>query len=113
MHALRAMAEGSLDMVMVAALEAAYPAIYEAVATPGGLIDDAIASLKSRRGEKWDVTDDQDRQVKILIGADPIDFDLANEYAALSPAVAPPQPRPMGKRTVQPTDELLPGQKGA
>jgi len=112
MSALRAMAEGSLDMVMVDALAEAYPEIYKLIAGEGGLLDDAIATMKARRGEKWDVTDDQDRQVKILIQQDPIDFDLANDFAAL----APPTPAPPGKhssRDIKPTDELLPSQKSA
>lgn len=111
MYALEAMAVGGLDMVMVAALQAMYPAIYELVAAPGGLLDDAIATMKARRGENWDVTDDQDRQVKILIGAEPIDLDLANEFAALPPVTAPPPGRPAAKQGIKPTDELLPSQK--
>lgn len=112
MWALRAMAVGGLDMVMVEAMEALYPALYELIATPGGLLDDALAAMKARRGEKWDVTDDQDRQVKILIGADPIDLDLANDFAAVAQAPAPP-PRAGGAKAVKPTEELLPGQKQA
>jgi len=112
MSALRAMAEGSLDMVMVAALEEAYPEIYKLVATPGGLLDDALAAMKMRRGDRWDVDDDVDRQVKILIGADPIDFELANDMAAARPTVPAPQPRAKSRPgSAGAIDELLPGQK--
>ena len=113
MSAVRAMREGSLDMVMVSALAAMYPALYESVAAEGGLLDEAIAVMKARRGDKWDVTDDQDRQVKILIQADPIDFDLAADFAALTPAAPAPPGQPRGAKAIKPTDELLPGQKSA
>lgn len=112
LSAVKAMTVGALDMVMVGALAAAYPAIYELLAGEGGLLDDAIATMKGRRGEKWDVTDDQDRQIKILLQEDPIDLDLANDFADL----APPQQAPPGKqssRSIKPTDELLPSQKSA
>lgn len=112
MSALRAMAQGGLDMVMVAALQGAYPELYDAIAAPGGWLDEALATMKARRGDRWDVTDDQDRQVKILIGAEPIDLDLANEYAAIAPSIAPPAPRAKSG-TVKATEELLPGQKSA
>jgi len=114
MHAMRAMAEGSLDMVMVDALKGAYPAIYKLIADPGGLLDDAIAAMKARRGDRWDVNDDQDRQVKILIGADPIDFDLAADLAASQPITpaAPARGKP-AKGAPAAVDELLPGQKQA
>lgn len=110
MWALREMASGSLDMVMVAALEAAYPEIYELVTGEGGLLDESIAAMKARRGDSWDVTDDQDRQVKILLGMDPIDMDLARDFAALPPIVPAPQAR-QKSNPARPVDELLPGQK--
>lgn len=115
MSALRNMSVGALDMVQVDALEAMYPEIYKRVAREGGILDDAIATMKTRRGEKWDVTDDQDRQVKILIGADPIDFDLANDFATLGQIAQPPKPRQSGGTSgdIKPTDELLPSQKQA
>lgn len=118
MSALRAMAEGGLDMVSVEALAAAYPEIYKLVsgrAAPGeegggGLLDDVIATMKGRRGDRWDISDDQDRQVKILLGEEPIDLDLANEFAAMTPITPAQQPRQRSKPTA-PIDELLPGQK--
>lgn len=113
MSALRAMREGSLDMVMVEALAAMYPALYEMAAGPGGMLDEAIATMKARRGDKWDVTDDQDRQVKVLIQADPINFDLADDFAALTPPAPAPVGKPRGSKSLKPTDELLPGQKSA
>lgn len=115
MSALRNMSVGALDMVQVDALEAMYPEIYKRVAREGGLLDDAIATMKTRRGDKWDVTDGQDRQVKILIGADPIDFDLANDFAELGQIAQPPPPKKPtgGSGDIKPTDELLPSQKQA
>lgn len=115
MSALRAFADGSLDMVMVDALKEAYPEIYKLIADPngGGLLDEAIAQMKGRRGDKWDVTDDQDRQIKILIGADPIDFELARDFAAMQPIAPAPEGQPASKKGVRPADELLPGQKQA
>lgn len=120
LHALRAMAEGGLDMVSVEALAKAYPAIYEMVSgrtepgTPGGggLLDEAIATMKGRRGERWDITDDQDRQVKILLGEDSIDLELANEFAESQATTPAQQPRQRAQRAA-PIDELLPGQKQA
>jgi len=113
MWALRMMTVGGLDMVMVGALEAMYPELYKLIATPSGLLDDAIATMKARKGDKWDVTDDQDRQVKILIGEEPIDLGLANDFAALAPPAPAPAGKPRGNKAIAPTDELLPGQKGA
>lgn len=115
MWALRMMAEGGLDMVMADALAEMYPALYELLAGEGGLLDDAIATLKARKGEKWDVSDDQDRQVKILLRVDPIDLDLANDFAEIGQQQQTQQPmagrpRPKGGPT---TEELLPGQKQA
>lgn len=122
MYAVRSMASGSLDTVMVDALAKTYPAIYALVSgrlEPGGdlaeetgLLDEAIDTMRTRRGDRWDVTDDQDRQIKILLGEEPIDLDLANEFAAIAPLVAPPAPRAKNA-AVEPTAELLPGQKGA
>jgi hypothetical protein len=110
LSAVKAMTVGALDMVMVGALAAAYPAIYELLAGEGGLLDDAIATMKARRGEKWDVTDDQDRQIKILLQEDPIDLDLANDFADLAPPQqAPPMKKSSGQ--IKPQDELLPSQK--
>ena len=113
MSALRAFAEGSLDMVQVEALQEAYPEIYKLIADPdgGGLLDEAIASMKARKGDRWDVTDDQDRQIKILIGAPPVDLELAADYAASQPIAPAPQPKAPSRKTVRPADELLPGQK--
>lgn len=111
MSALRAMADGSLDMIQVEALKAAYPQIYKLVASEGGLLDEAIAAVKARKGDRWDVTDDQDRQIKILIGADPVDLELAADFAASQPTTPAQQPRPTSKKSVRPADELLPGQK--
>lgn len=110
LRALRAMAEGALDPVMVTALQEMFPALYEAVAEPGGLLDEALAAMKARRGENWDVTDEQDRMVKVMLQVDPIDFGLAADFAALGmPAAAPPaKPSPVEHKI---GDELLPGQK--
>lgn len=108
--AIKAMTEGSLDMGMVAALAAMYPALYKLIAGEGGLLDDAIATMKARRGENWDITEDQNRQVKILIQDDPIDFDLAADFEALSPAAMAPPPK-ASQKTIEPSDELLPSQK--
>ena len=120
MWAIRMRTEGGLDMVMVNALADMYPELYALIAgrekpledDPIPLLDEALATMKARRGEKWDVSDDQDRQIKILLRVDPIDLDLANDFAAIGQQQqtqqAPARPRPTGGPT---TDELLPGQK--
>ena len=110
MHALRAVAEGSLDVVMADALKAAYPEIYKLVAGEGGLTDEAIAAMKARKGPNWDVTDDQDRQIKILLGKPSVDMDLAADFAAMQP-ITPSAPAKQKSKAVRPADELLPGQK--
>jgi hypothetical protein len=118
MHALAALAEGGLDTVMVESLKGAYPDLYalitEGMRKPpeGALLDQAIAAMRTRKGDRWDVTDDQDRQLKILLGEDPIDFDLANDYAALQPTTPAAAPKQKA-RSSPPVDELLPGQKQA
>lgn len=102
MIVIRDMLEGNIDPGMVSTLQQTYPELYKMVLAQ---LDDAIATMKTRRGDKWDLPEDKNRDVKILLGIPYLNFDLANAYAAVPPIGA----EPAGKTTGPPAKPLSTG----
>jgi hypothetical protein len=69
MVVIRDLADGSIDPAMVTALQAMYPMIFQAISGPGGVIDDAIATMKARRGPNWDIDVRRDKVLRTLLAA--------------------------------------------
>jgi hypothetical protein len=111
---LRDLLRGAIDPVMVDAFAEMYPELYKALQA---VCDEAIATMKARRGEKWDINATRDRDLRTLLRAPAINLGIVN---ALSQAQEPleqgqpaggPQAKAVNSRL---TDaEKLPGQKGA
>lgn len=114
MRVLRQLVEGSLSPDAVDAFQAMWPELYKAVAGPGGVVDDSIATMKSRRGEGWNIDDDRDATLKTLLGLNVLNPLLASSLSA--PEVRQQQPaetrgaKPVDLKDVQ-AAETLPGQK--
>jgi hypothetical protein len=100
----------------VQSLEALYPNLAESINGPGGLVDDCIATMKQRRGEKWDLNEADDRMLKILLGQPRINVALAKDLEQAS-ATAQQQAAPNGQPPQNAANariteaEQLPGQK--
>lgn len=108
--------DGSIDTGMVAALRAMFPEIYRSIAMPGGAVDNAIATMKTRRGDDFDITGDRDALLRVLLQADGgVDMDLANDYARVAAQVPAPEPtnKPKPKELNIKSGEALPGQVSA
>jgi len=108
---LRDLLSGRIDPVMVDALAEMYPEIYKGLQA---VTDEAIATMKSRRGEKWDLNATRDRDLRTLLRAPAVNLGIVE---ALSQVQAPmeqeqagvPPPKAVNSRL---TDaEKLPGQK--
>jgi hypothetical protein len=109
---LRDLLSGRIDPVMVDAFAEMYPELYRALQAT---VDEAIATMKARRGDKWDINATRDRDLRTLLQAPGINLGIV---AALSQAQAPldegqpagaPQAKAVNARL---TDaEKLPGQK--
>ena len=113
MRALHQLVEGSLSLDAVDAFRMLWPELYKAVAGEGGAVDDAIATMKSRRGENWNVDDDRDASLKTLLGIDVLNPLLTTSLSA--PEVRQQQPNETGAKAVNLGDvkaaEVLPGQR--
>jgi len=111
---LRDLMRGAIDPVMVDALAEMYPELYKALQST---VDDAIATMKSRRGEKWDINATRNRDLLTLLQAPAINLGIVDALAQAQepidqgqPAGAPP-PKAVNSRL---TDaEKLPGQKAS
>jgi hypothetical protein len=120
---LRDLASGSVDGAMVRAFSAMWPEFYQALAREGGIVDEAIATMKARRGDKWDISTGDDRELRTLMGAPTLDVDLANDFARIAAADAAQPPPPAMSKPQSPgkpkdikldTDaEQLPGQRAS
>jgi len=93
MIVIRDLLEGNIDPGMVSTLQQTYPALYKMVLEQ---LDDAIATMKTRRGDKWDLPEEKNRDIKILLGIPYLNFDLANAYAAVPAIGADPQGKTPG-----------------
>lgn len=93
MLVLRDLLEGNIDPGMVSTLQQAYPELYKMILTQ---LDDAIATMKTRRNDKWDLPEGKNRDVKILLGIPYLNFDLANAYAAVPAIGAAPDAKTAG-----------------
>jgi hypothetical protein len=109
---IRDLVDGSISPDMVEAFQALYPATYEALSP---IVDDAIATMKARRGDGWDLPSSRDRALKTLLQAEPVNLDLANDYQRVAQQVQ--QQAPQATQSPKPlkldTSEELPGQKSA
>jgi hypothetical protein len=120
---LRDLLSASIDSAGVQALAQMFPATYQALTGPGGIVDEAIATMKSRRGDRWDLSISRDRLLRVLMQTEDADLDLATDFARAAAAgagTAEPQPVGGGKSPSKPKDvkidsesEQLPGQKAA
>jgi hypothetical protein len=108
MIVLRDLIEGQLDLDEVQALADFYPDLYQAVLDQ---VDDAIATMKARRGDKWDLDAKQDRAIKTLVQAPTFDPALAADYVQLAQTKTAPQPRATSKVVKLDNSEQLPGQR--
>ncbi len=93
---LRNLLQGTLTTDEVKTFEALFPAIYETVAGPGGTVDDCIATMKARRGDKWDLNEADDRLLKTLLGQSWLNKGLVHDLEAAS-AAAQQQAEPNGQ----------------
>jgi hypothetical protein len=111
---LRDLLDGSIDSGMVQALADYYPEFFKALTSPGGLVDDAIATMKANRGEDWDIDGDKDKLLQVLLQVQGVNLGLANDFARVA-AIQPPPPTvsPKSKALTIETGEELPGQKSA
>jgi len=113
---LRNLLQGTLTSDEVQSLEALYPNLAESINGPGGLVDDCIATMKQRRGEKWDLNEADDRMLKILLGQPRLNVALAKDLEQAS-ATAQQQATPNGQPPQNAANariteaEQLPGQK--
>lgn len=121
---LRDLLAGCIDSASVEAFSAMFPATYAALAGPGGIVDEAISTMKARRGERWDLSIGRDRLLRVLMQAPDTDLELAGDFAKAAAAGAgtqDPQAPTGGKASPsKPKDvkldtdaEQLPGQKAA
>ncbi len=78
----RNMLQRTVTQDEVEAFEAAYPALYATLLAPGGILDEAIATMKDRRGDKWDIDDESDKIVRTVTGQERFKADLARDMAA-------------------------------
>ena len=109
---ISSMLQGTVTSDEVGALAAMYPALYESVAASGGILDDAIAAMRSRRGENWDLDEESDRIVKTLLMQDRINADLARDMGAVLHRTAIQQKQGQTGAAAELTSaERLPGQE--
>jgi hypothetical protein len=108
----------TIDAGMVSTLQQTFPELYKMTLAQ---LDDAIATMKTRRGDKWDVPESKNRDLKILLGVPYLNFDLAAAYAAVPDPTAeqqkqggpPPIPLSQAKPDDKQSPEELPGQAAA
>lgn len=80
----------SANPTTVAAVAQFYPELYEGVIKPA--VDEAIATLRTRRGENWDLDFARNRAIKVLVGAPSVNLDLAADFEKARPQPQPPPP---------------------
>ena len=111
---LRDLLAARIDPVMVDAFTEMYPELYKALQA---VTDDAIATMKSRRGEKWDLNSVRDRDLKTLLRAPAINLGIVDALAQAQEPIDQGQPAggPKAKAVNGSlTDaERLPGQKAS
>jgi hypothetical protein len=115
---LRDLVRGSISPDQVEALSETYPEFFKALTSPGGIVDDAIATMKARRGDNWDIPISRDRTLRVLLQAEPLNLALAADYQRVAQAQAQqaaqmPGQGPTTKPLKIETNEELPGQKVA
>jgi hypothetical protein len=80
----------SADPTTVAAVAQFYPDFYQSILTA---IDEAIATMRTRRGEAWDLDHARDRALRVLLGAPAVNLELASDFASVQVQQQAPQPR--------------------
>jgi len=112
----RNMLQRTVTLDEVEAFEAAYPALYQTLLGPGGVLDECIATMKDRRGDKWDIDDESDKIVRTVTGQERFKADLARDMAAAianakQQATPEGQPKPNAAAARLTQAEELPGQR--
>ena len=101
----------NIDPGMVSTLQQAFPESYKMTLAQ---LDDAIATMKTRRGDKWDVPETKNRDLKILLGVPYLNFDLAAAYAAApDPTSEVPKQAPQGGTPPIPLSQAKPDDKSS
>lgn len=108
---LRDLLEDQIGPGDVEALKLFWPEIYSMLMAQ---VDEAISTMKSRRGENWDLGAGHDRALKALIGAPTIDMTMAQDYAKYAAPLSLLPPPRSAAQAVKTGDlkeaEQLPGQ---
>lgn len=86
---LRDLMRGAIDPVMVDAFAEMYPELYKALQA---VVDDAIATMKSRKGEKWDINATRDRDLRTLLQAPAINLGIVDALAQAQEPIDQGQP---------------------
>lgn len=105
---VRDLAEGALSLDMVQAIEVCYPNLFNMIR---GIMENLLASLRVRKGEKYQLPMRKDRMVSLLQGqGSDMSVPLAQDFQAMyAQSTKPAGPSPTAKLNLK-TDLETPGQ---